>query len=52
MVGTTNDNVVPTGYAGHVQGPIIEANVVIGVGASPLPAGGSAPGRREEPGRL
>ena len=37
MVSTTNDNVVPAGYAGHVQGPIIEGNVVIGVGASPLP---------------
>lgn len=38
MVGTTNDNVVRAGYSGHVTGPIIEDDVVIGVGASLLPA--------------
>jgi|SRR6266850_3224553 len=38
MVGTTNDNVVRAGYDNHVQGPIIEDNVVIGVGAMLLPA--------------
>lgn len=38
MVGTTNDNVVRAGYSAHVQGPIIEDDVVIGVGASLLPA--------------
>lgn len=38
MVGTTNDNVVRAGYSGHVIGPVIEDNVVIGVGASLLPA--------------
>lgn len=38
MVGTTNDNVVREGYGGHVQGPTIEDRVVIGVGASLLPA--------------
>ena len=38
MVGTTNDNLVRKGYAGHVIGPVIEDDVVIGVGASLLPA--------------
>ncbi|MCX7112890.1 MAG: DapH/DapD/GlmU-related protein [Proteobacteria bacterium] len=38
MVGTTNDNLVRVGYANHVSGPTIEDNVVIGVGASLLPA--------------
>ena len=38
LVGTTNDNVVRHGYAEHVIGPTIENNVVIGVGASLLPA--------------
>ncbi|MCB5196119.1 DapH/DapD/GlmU-related protein [Deefgea salmonis] len=38
LVGTTNDNVVRAGYSDHVVGPIIEDNVVIGVGASLLPA--------------
>lgn len=38
LVGTTNDNVVRAGYSDHVKGPIIEDNVVIGVGASLLPA--------------
>ncbi|MCX7207346.1 MAG: DapH/DapD/GlmU-related protein [Proteobacteria bacterium] len=37
-VGTTNDNVVRDGYSTHVVGPTIEDNVVIGVGASLLPA--------------
>ncbi len=38
MVGTTNDNVVRSGYADHIVGPRIEDDVVIGVGASLLPA--------------
>lgn len=38
MVGTTNDNVVRSGYADHIVGPKIEDDVVIGVGASLLPA--------------
>lgn len=38
MVGTTNDNVVRSGYSDHVIGPDIEDSVVIGVGASLLPA--------------
>lgn len=38
MVGTTNDNLVRNGYSDHVVGPVIEDDVVIGVGASLLPA--------------
>jgi UDP-3-O-[3-hydroxymyristoyl] glucosamine N-acyltransferase len=38
MVGTTNDNLVRHGYAEHVVGPVIEDRVVVGVGASLLPA--------------
>lgn len=38
MVGTTNDNVIRAGYGDHVVGPTIEDDVVIGVGASLLPA--------------
>jgi len=38
MVGTTNDNIVRAGYSSHVSGPIIEDEVVIGVGANLLPA--------------
>ena len=38
MVGTTNDNVVRAGFADHIVGPRIEDDVVIGVGASLLPA--------------
>ncbi len=37
-VGTTNDNAVREGYSSHVVGPTIEDHVVIGVGASLLPA--------------
>jgi acetyltransferase-like isoleucine patch superfamily enzyme len=37
MVGTTNDNVVRAGFADHIAGPVIEDDVVIGVGASLLP---------------
>lgn len=37
MVGTTNDNNIREGYADHIQGPIIEDYVIIGVGASLLP---------------
>lgn len=37
LVGTTNDNLVRSGYAAHIKGPIIEDGVVIGVGASLLP---------------
>lgn len=37
LVGTTNDNLVRTGYGAHVIGPVIENEVVIGVGASILP---------------
>lgn len=37
LVGTTNDNVVRSGYGSHIAGPIIENEVVIGVGASLLP---------------
>lgn len=38
MVGTTNDNLVRKGYSDHVIGPVIEDEVVVGVGASLLPA--------------
>lgn len=37
LVGTTNDNVVRSGYGSHIAGPIIKDEVVIGVGASLLP---------------
>jgi UDP-3-O-[3-hydroxymyristoyl] glucosamine N-acyltransferase len=38
LVGTTNDNVVRASYEnGRILGPVIEDNVVIGVGASFLP---------------
>ena len=37
LVGTTNDNVVRSGYGDHVKGPHIEEGAVIGVGASLLP---------------
>ena len=37
MVGTTNDNLVRAGFADHIQGPVIQDHVVIGVGASLLP---------------
>lgn len=37
MVGTTNDNVVRSGYSDHVIGPTIEDGAVIGVGVSMLP---------------
>lgn len=37
MVGTTNDNSVREKFADHISGPIIEDDVVIGVGASLLP---------------
>lgn len=37
LVGTTNDNVVRAGFADHIAGPIIEDDVVIGVGVSLLP---------------
>lgn len=38
LVGTTNDNIVRGGYGSHVRGPTIEDGVVIGVGATLLPA--------------
>jgi acetyltransferase-like isoleucine patch superfamily enzyme len=37
LVGTTNDNVVRSGYGSHVVGPTIRDHSVIGVGASLLP---------------
>lgn len=37
LVGTTNDNVVRSGYGSHISGPIIKDYVVVGVGASLLP---------------
>ena len=37
LVGTTNDNVVRSGYGAHITGPIIEDEVIIGAGASLLP---------------
>ncbi len=37
LVGTTNDNVVRSGYGSHISGPVIEDHVVVGVGASLLP---------------
>lgn len=38
LVGTTNDNLVRSGYSDHVLGPSIGNGAVIGVGASLLPA--------------
>jgi len=39
LVGSTNDNIVRVGYEEErIQGPTIEDNVVIGVGASLLPS--------------
>ncbi|WP_367066290.1 DapH/DapD/GlmU-related protein [Oryzisolibacter sp. LB2S] len=37
LVATTNDNSVRAGYGGHVIGPTIEDNVVVGASASILP---------------
>ena len=37
MVGTTNDNIVRANFSEHVQGPVIEDNVVIGAGVTLLP---------------
>jgi acetyltransferase-like isoleucine patch superfamily enzyme len=37
LVGTTNDNVVRSGYGDHIVGPRIEEGAVVGVGASLLP---------------
>lgn len=37
LVGTTNDNHIHKAYGEHIQGPIIENKVIIGVGASLLP---------------
>lgn len=37
LVGTANDNLVRAGYADHIVGPVIEDDVVIGLGASILP---------------
>ena len=37
LVGTTNDNIVRSGYGSHITGPVIRDHVVVGVGASLLP---------------
>lgn len=37
LVGTTNDNVVRSGYGSHITGPVIKNHVVVGGGASLLP---------------
>ncbi|MOA23978.1 2,3,4,5-tetrahydropyridine-2,6-dicarboxylate N-acetyltransferase [compost metagenome] len=37
LVGTANDNLIRAGYADHIVGPVIEDDVVIGLGASILP---------------
>lgn len=37
LVGTANDNLIRAGYAEHIVGPVIEDDVVIGLGASLLP---------------
>lgn len=37
LVGTTNDNVVRSGFGSHIAGPVIEDGTVIGAGATILP---------------
>lgn len=38
LVGTANDNLIRTGFADHINGPTLEDDAVIGVGATLLPA--------------
>lgn len=62
MVGTANDNLVRAGFGEHIAGPVIEDDVVIGLGASLLPgvrlgtgctvAAGAVVTRHVEPGTL